>query len=60
MKRNAQAQQRQWDEMYRQSPAYFNAEQFQRGLIYQPEVDWSQFKQSNDWANSWQRNSSYP
>jgi hypothetical protein len=59
LRRNAEAQQREWDEMYRQSPMFeFNSEQFQKGLIYQP--DWGQFKQSHDWANSWQKSSSYP
>ena len=58
LQRNALEQQREWDEMYRKSPAYLDSNQFGQGIIYQP--DWSQFKQNNDWANNWQKNWSNP
>ena len=54
LQREAQAQQREWDRMYRVSPAYLDSHQLPQGLIYQP--DWNQFNQFNDWANGWQSN----
>lgn len=61
LERTAQAQQQEFDKMFQQSPAYeFNSEEFRRGLIYQPDVNWSEFGQFNSPPPAWQPSSSYP